>query len=36
LLKEGVDILDKKLEQLRSKMNGQAPASQVLHTAFTK
>jgi len=36
LLKEGVDILDKKLEQLRSKMNGQAPLSQVLHTAFTK
>ncbi|MCA4897906.1 MAG: toprim domain-containing protein [Cytophagales bacterium] len=36
LLKEGVDILDKKLEQLRSKLNGQAPASQVLHTAFTK
>jgi DNA primase len=36
LLKEGVDILDKKLEQLRSKMNGQASLSQVLHTAFTK
>ncbi len=36
LLKEGVDILDKKLEQLRSKLNGQAPLSQVLHTAFTK
>ncbi len=36
LLKEGVDILDKKLEQLRSKVNGQASASQVLHTAFTK
>ena len=36
LLKEGVDILDKKLEQLRSKMNGQAPVSHVLHTAFTK
>jgi len=36
LLKESVDILDKKLEQLRSKLNGQAPLSQVLHTAFTK
>ncbi len=36
LLKEGVDILDKKLEQLRSKMNGAEPHSQVLHTAFTK
>jgi DNA primase len=36
LLKEGVDILDSKLEQLRSKMNGKEPLSQVLHTAFTK
>ncbi len=36
LLKAGIDILDHKLEQLRSKMNGQAPLSQVLHTAFTK
>jgi len=36
MLKEGVDILDKKLEHLRSKMNGEAPLSQVLHTAFTK
>jgi DNA primase len=36
LLKEGVDILDSKLEQLRSKMNGKEPHSQVLHTAFTK
>ena len=36
LLKEGIDVLDHKLEQLRSKMNGQAPLSQVLHIAFTK
>jgi DNA primase len=36
LLKEGVDILDHKLEHLRSKLNGQGPLSQVLHTAFTK
>jgi len=36
LLKAGVDILDHKLEQLRSKLNGKAPLSQVLHTAFTK
>lgn len=36
LLKAGVDILDHKLEQLRSKLNGKAPHSQVLHTAFTK
>jgi DNA primase len=36
LLKDGVDILDHKLEQLRQKMNGKAPHSQVLHTAFTK
>lgn len=31
LLKEGVDILDSKLEQLRSKMNGQGQ----FHTSFT-
>jgi hypothetical protein len=36
LLKAGVDILDHKLEQLRQKLNGKAPLSQVLHTAFTK
>jgi DNA primase len=36
LLKEGIDVLDQKLEQLRSKINGQGPHSQVLHTAFTK
>jgi DNA primase len=36
MLKEGVDILDQKLEHLRQKMNGKAPLSQVLHTAFTK
>lgn len=36
LLHEGVDILDHKLEHLRSKLNGQGPLSQVLHTAFTK
>lgn len=33
LLQEGVDILDHKLEHLRSKLNGQGPLSQVLHTA---
>lgn len=36
VLQEGISILDQKLEQLRSKPNGQEPLSQVLHTAFTK
>jgi DNA primase len=36
LIQKGVDILDHKLEHLRSKLNGQVPLSQVLHTAFTK
>jgi DNA primase len=36
LIRKGVDILDVKLEHLRSKLNGQGPLSQVLHTAFTK
>lgn len=36
LLQQGVNVLDQKLEQLRSKLNSQEPLSQVLHTAFTK
>jgi DNA primase len=36
LLKEGVDVLDQKLEHLRQKMNGKAPLSQALHTLSQK
>ncbi|MFM8911880.1 MAG: toprim domain-containing protein, partial [Flammeovirgaceae bacterium] len=36
ILKEGIDILDKKLEGLRQKLNGKAPLSHVLHTLSQK